>query len=100
MGVLFLGTPQHGADLAAWAKVGSNIAKVLKQTNSNILAVLEPQSEVLARIQTDFHGLLRLRKDEGSEIAITVFYEELGLPMVGKVSWPRLFGVSQEDNHH
>ena len=40
---------------------------------------------MLARIQDGFHGLLRIRRDEGSEIALTCFFEELALPVVGKV---------------
>ena len=40
---------------------------------------------MLARIQDGFHGLLRMRRDEGSEIALTCFFEELPLPVVGKV---------------
>lgn len=85
MGILFLGTPHHGADLAAWAKFGTTIARIAKHANSEIVAVLRPGSEMLARIQDGFHGLLRLRRDEGPEIALTCFFEELPLPIVGKV---------------
>ncbi len=41
---------------------------------------------MLARVQDGFHGLLRMRVNEGSEIAITCFFEELPLPVVGKVN--------------
>ena len=85
LGILFLGTPHHGADLAAWAKFGTTIAQVIKHPNSDIVSVLQPGSETLARVQDDFHALLRLRVNEGSEIAITCFFEELPLPVVGKV---------------
>ncbi|MCJ1460233.1 hypothetical protein MMC28_010612, partial [Mycoblastus sanguinarius] len=40
---------------------------------------------MLARVQDEFHGLLRKRRDEESEIAITCFFEELPLHLVGKV---------------
>lgn len=85
VGVSFLGTPHHGADLAAWAKFGTNIAGVIKHANSDIVSVLRPGSEMLAGAQGGFHGLLRMRRNEGSEIAVTCFYEELPLPVVGKV---------------
>ncbi|KAA6412091.1 MAG: hypothetical protein FRX48_04241 [Lasallia pustulata] len=85
IGIVFLGTPHHGADLAAWAKFVSTIAKTIKHVNSDIVSVLKPGSEMLARVQDGFHGLLRLRTNEGSEIAVTCFFEELSLPLVGKV---------------
>ena len=85
IGIVFLGTPHHGADLAAWAKFGSDIAKIVKHVNTDIVSLLKPRSEMLARVQAGFHGLLRRRKDEGLEIAITCFYEELPLHIVGKV---------------
>lgn len=52
---------------------------------------------MLARIQDGFHGLLRIRRNEGSEIALTCFFEELALPVVGKVhmTMPVLFSESR-----
>jgi hypothetical protein len=85
IGILFLGTPHFGADLASWAKFGSKLARILTSSNPNIIAVLQPHSEVLAIIQKNFHSLLRNKRDEGTEISITCFYEELPLPVVGEV---------------
>ncbi|SLM34046.1 Ankyrin repeat-containing domain, partial [Lasallia pustulata] len=85
IGIVFLGTLHHGADLAAWAKFVSTIAKTIKHVNSDIVSVLKPGSEMLAKVQDGFHGLLRLRRNEESEIAVTCFFEELPLPLVGKV---------------
>ena len=81
----FLGTPHYGADLAAWGTFGSQVAKIDRPANTDIVAVLKPGSEVLAVIQDDFHNLFRRRKTENSEIAITCFYEELPFPLVGEV---------------
>lgn len=86
IGISFLGTPHHGADLAAWAKFGTTVARIIKYPNFDIVSVLRPGSEMLARVQDGFHGLLRMRVNEGSEIAITCFFEELPLPVVGKVN--------------
>ena len=77
IGLAFLGTPNHGANQAAWAHFGTNLLKAIKRPNSDIVAVLEPGSEMLARIQRGFHQLLRIRSDEGSRIDVTCFYEEL-----------------------
>lgn len=85
IGIAFLGTPHHGADLAAWAKFGSSITKIVKYSNSSIIAVLEQRSEVLARVQHDFHTLLRQRGGSESELAITCFFEELAVPVIGFV---------------
>jgi hypothetical protein len=85
VGIVFLGTPHHGADLAKWANFGTFITKLVKPSNSNLVAVLGPGSEVLARVQDGFHTLLRERENKGSKIEITCFFEELPLPVVGKV---------------
>lgn len=59
----------------------------IKQTNSQIIEVLKSESEVLARIQTEFHTMLRARAKNGDQpIEITCFYEELPLPGIGTVS--------------
>jgi hypothetical protein len=83
--IAFLGTPHHGADLAAWAAFGTNIANIVKCVNTDIVSVLKPGSEMLARIQKDFHNVLRSRVKDGAEIFITCFFEELALPLVGEV---------------
>ncbi len=58
---------------------------VLKRVNEDIVGVLEPGSEMLRMVEKGFHNILRLRKDEGSEISITCFYEELRVIGVGEV---------------
>lgn len=59
---------------------------LIKQTNPQILDVLNSDSEVLARIQTGFHNMVRARAESGAPIKITCFYEELPLPGLGEVS--------------
>lgn len=59
---------------------------MLKQTNPEILAVLESDSEVLERVQGSFHTMIRSRIQSGlPQIEITCFFEELPLPGVGIV---------------
>ncbi|KAK3680817.1 Alpha/Beta hydrolase protein [Podospora appendiculata] len=85
-GIIFLGTPHHGAGLAKWAEVLSQSIGLVKQTNSNIVEVLRRDSEVLARIQESFHTMVMARSREGlPPIEISCFYEELPLLGVGLV---------------
>ena len=81
-----MGTPHCGSQLADWAKIGTSMAKVVKRLNESIVSVLQPGSEVLARIQQDFHTMLRARNDEGKrKIRIVCFYEDLDTPGIGAV---------------
>ncbi|KAL9053755.1 MAG: hypothetical protein Q9162_004553 [Coniocarpon cinnabarinum] len=82
--IIFLGTPHCGSDLAAWGVLGTRMAKMLKQANEEIVAVLKPGSEMLRLIQNNFHTILDLRKKEGRDIAITSFFEELPVFAVGE----------------
>src|ERR1700722_5405010 len=86
-GIIFLGTPHHGAGLAKWAEALAQSIGLLKQTNPQILAILKNDSEVLARLQDSFHTMIRSRnQDRLQSIEITCFYEELPLRGVGVVS--------------
>lgn len=86
IGIAFVGTPHSGSALAVW---GERIAKSLglvKQVNSDIISVLRTHSEVLARIQNDFHTMLRDRaQNKDGKIQITCFFEEFALTVVGTV---------------
>jgi pimeloyl-ACP methyl ester carboxylesterase len=84
-GIIFLGVPHCGADLASWAYFGTQMVNLLKRANKNIVRVLEPGSDMLRSVQNGFHNILRLRKDEGSGISVTCFYEELPVAGVGEV---------------
>ncbi|KAI9761776.1 MAG: hypothetical protein M1835_008116, partial [Candelina submexicana] len=85
LGVCFLGTPHCGSELANWASIFGSIAKVVRTTNTSLLDVLKPESEVLARIQQEFHTMLRARQNMGLEpLKVTCFYEELAVRGVGE----------------
>lgn len=64
-GIVFLGTPHHGAGLARWAELLARHLGIVKQTNHNIVDVLRRDSEVLARIQDSFHTMVRAHIEEG-----------------------------------
>jgi protein SERAC1 len=84
--IAFLGTPHCGSDMAKWAAIAANFAGLFKQPNKAILRVLEPQSEVLSRIQQEFQSMIRARGRAGKQpIDITCFFEELAVSGVGKL---------------
>jgi hypothetical protein len=85
-GISFLGTPHAGSGLAKWAEILGNFTNMVKSTNKDILRVLQPDSEVLARISTAFHTLLRRQVEEGQKpISIVCYFEELPVAGVGLV---------------
>ncbi|CAI4216051.1 unnamed protein product [Parascedosporium putredinis] len=84
-GIAFLGTPHHGAALARWAELLSQSIGIIKQTNTKIVQVLRQDSEVLARIQDEFHNMIMARSKGEHPIEISCFFEELPLPGVGQV---------------
>jgi hypothetical protein len=79
--IAFIGTPHHGSDLAAWAMLGTRLVNLFRKANTDIVAVLRPGSEMLARIQNQFQNSQRV-----APIAITCFYEDLPYPNIGLVS--------------
>ena len=58
-GIIFLGTPHSGSGLAELAGSLAKKVGLIKQTNAKILEILRRDSEVLARIQTEFHTMLK-----------------------------------------
>ncbi|KAE8142283.1 hypothetical protein BDV38DRAFT_295081 [Aspergillus pseudotamarii] len=82
-GIIFLGTPHHGASLAKWADFVCRSISLVKQTNSEIVNVLKRDSEVLARIQDGFHTMVR--SVGPPPIEVTCFYEEVPVLGVGLV---------------
>ena len=84
-GIVFLGVPHSGSDLASSTEFLTQILRLLKQANTDIVGVLKPGSEMLRVTEKNFHNNLRLRKDENSEISITCFYEELATTGIGEV---------------
>ena len=75
-----------GSTKAEWASILSRLSSVLRQTNRNILSVLEPGSEVLANVKQEFHTMLDDRnRNRGSRVEIHCFYEEVAVLGIGEV---------------
>lgn len=63
------------------------LVNVVKTANVDLLNVLKTDSEVLARVQREFHTMLRGPMNEGRPpLNITCFFEELPVRGAGEVS--------------
>lgn len=81
-GIIFMGTPHGGADLANW---GFNLAQslnIVRRTNSAILEPLRQKSEVLTAVQQQFQQLLG---KPSVNIEIYCFFEEKAVVGVGLI---------------
>ena len=87
-GIIFLGVPHCGADLAAWGGFVTRMASLLMPTNKDIIMILKPGSEMLRLVENNFHSMIRQR-ELGSKIKITCFYEELPVTGLGEVLRPK-----------
>jgi hypothetical protein len=83
-GIIFLGTPHRGSDVAEFPRAVARILQIGgKRINADILGVLQRESEVLREIEDWFYKWLRRRMEasnKGGPISITSFREELALP--------------------
>ncbi|KGO49096.1 hypothetical protein PEXP_011450 [Penicillium expansum] len=80
-GIIFMGTPHKGSWIAEWSKIPAKALGIIKSTNKGLLTVLETENQLIQSLQLDFMNLLR----ESGNLKVTCFYEELPLPVVGKV---------------
>lgn len=61
------------------------MVNLVKKTNTPVVGVLRPDSEVLENVTQDFHAMLRSReRTDGASIQITCFVEELPVTKAGK----------------
>lgn len=77
-GVIFMGTPHTGSNLADWASILTKFSGIVRPTNKPIVSVLQPGSEMLANLQQEFHTMLDARQSQGRRVPrIYCFFEEL-----------------------
>ncbi|KAK2770149.1 hypothetical protein CKAH01_04492 [Colletotrichum kahawae] len=81
-GLAFLGTPHFGSDKAEWGAFGTAMLGLVKSTNTSIVQVLRPDSEMLSVIQKKFHEILLMRFED---LQVTCFHEELDVKGLGTV---------------
>lgn len=94
-GIIFMGTPHSGADLADWGRTLATYLKVIRQTNSTIVGVLQRKSEVLSAVQQRFQQSL-LKPD--THIRIYCFFEEKAVVGVGIIVPEQSAVLSQYPN--
>jgi len=80
-GVLFLGTPHMGADLARWGKMAEMLVRTVSpkswvDSNSALITALEKGSETLQNITDGFLGISR-------DFRLFFFWEELKTAITG-----------------
>ena len=89
-GMIFLGVPFGGSDLANSTTALRNVlGLVANVADKRITRNLKPRSEELYELRRYFYYLLRNRIAEKSKIYISSFYEELETPVMEKL--PTLF---------
>ncbi|OBT58021.1 hypothetical protein VE04_02531 [Pseudogymnoascus sp. 24MN13] len=81
-GIIFMGTPHAGSDLANWGYVLAALLSTVRNTNSAILDPLRQKSDVLTAIQQQFQQCLR---KPGVNIEIYCFFEEKAVVGVGVI---------------
>jgi hypothetical protein len=84
-GIIFMGTPHKGSWMADWAKISAGALGLVKSTNKSLLEILRMDNQLLEAIQVDFWSMIRELRENGRCLEVTCFFEELPLPVVGKV---------------
>ena len=81
-----MGTLHLGSNLANWGTSILQLLNLLRKSNSEIVGVLQPGSEMLAAVQQEFHIMLDDRsRNDSKYINIFCFYEEVAYPRLGEV---------------
>ena len=78
-GIVFMGTPHRGADVASWANFAARALGTLQMstaTNTSLLSDLKRNSETLKQISQQF-------VERGSAIKMKTFYETIKSDFVG-----------------
>ncbi|KAH6666683.1 Alpha/Beta hydrolase protein, partial [Halenospora varia] len=94
-GIIFMGTPHAGADLANWGMTLARYLNIVRRTNSAILDPLRQKSDVLTAVQQQFQQLLR---KPGVNIEVYCFFEEKAITGVGIIVPEQSAVLSQYPN--
>jgi hypothetical protein len=80
-----MGTPHKGSWMADWAKISADALGLVKSTNKSLIDILRAENQLLEAIQNDFLSMVRQLRENHRSLEVMCFYEELPLPVVGKV---------------
>ncbi|EEU38919.1 uncharacterized protein NECHADRAFT_94229 [Fusarium vanettenii 77-13-4] len=84
-GIIFMGTPHEGSWMADWAKMPASALGLIKSTSVTLLDLLQRDNQLLEYIQEEFWSMVGGLRKSGRSLEIMCFYEELPLPVFGKV---------------
>lgn len=85
IGIIFMSTPHRGAWMADWSRIPAMALGLAKSTNISLLTVLQTDDQFLESIQIGFWSMMRELQRTGKSLEATCFFEELPLPVFGKV---------------
>lgn len=88
-GILFMGTPHRGSWMADWASIPAWALGTVKSTNNFLLQVLKTNDRHLKSVQDNFWSMIREQQNNGRDIKVTCFFEELAMPVLGKEVVPK-----------
>ncbi|KIW17568.1 hypothetical protein PV08_04763 [Exophiala spinifera] len=71
--------------MADWARLPASTLGMVKSTNKSLLKILETDDQLLESVQVRFLGMIRDLRESNRRLEVTCFFEELPLPVVGKV---------------
>jgi len=71
--------------MAEWAKIPASALGFMKSINRPLLQILETDNQLLESIQERFWAMIRELREGGRSLEVTCFFEELPLPVFGKV---------------
>jgi hypothetical protein len=71
--------------MADWGNIPASALLPIKSINTSLLEILQTSSQVLELIQINFWSMIRERQSVGSRLEVTCIFEELPLPIVGKI---------------
>ncbi len=83
-GIAFMGTPHRGSWMASWAGIPASALGIVK-SNKTLLEIMETENQLLEDIQVRFWQMIREQQEAGRDLEVTCFFEELPLPVLGKV---------------
>lgn len=86
-GMVFLGTPHRGSELANWSSVLLGLVpSVATSINTDVVGTLQREGHELDKLQQAFEDHLREKSDQQSGIQIHCFYEEMDTAPI-QVRW-------------
>lgn len=68
-----------------WAKIPISAMGIVKSANKSLLGILQTDDQLLDSLHIKFLAMVRQLREEGREIEIVCFFEELSLPVLGAV---------------